>query len=207
VVELLESSAENRTPPIGGYTYLKGTKDKDATGNIIEGREIMKAIYCTCWDGDVNVSMNSGTDQLAVTLGDHPIDGEHRETVNFVEPSPHPRVSHVGFTTVTPNDQTRSSARQRISRWALFLIIPAIIYIGMRVGEARRDSLRKELANDLIAKAKEAESWQLTRFQLGAWIHRDDVEKPPLRRLLPLSRLGIDEVLEQAIAELIKGKI
>jgi hypothetical protein len=73
----------------------------------------------------------------------------------------------------------------------------------MRVGEARRDSLRKELANDLIAKAKEAESWQLTRFQLGAWIHRDDVEKPPLRRLLPLSRLGIDEVLEQAIAELI----
>jgi len=238
VVELLEATAENRTPPISAYTYLKGTKDKEATGTIIEGREIAKAIYCTCWDGDVTVSMNGESDQLAVAIGNHPIDGAaRRETVNFVGLSPHPRVSPFAFANLAPSDRTHLSDRERIMLAVLLVLIPIFIYIFMRAHESRRADRRKEAAAFLIMRARGAQGWKFTRFELGAFVRRfelgafiprgqegeqysvalqsryssrvlrglDNVRKHILRLFWPRPRIGINEVVEQAVAELLRA--
>jgi competence protein ComEC len=69
VVALLEETATVRTPAITGYTYTKGTKNKNDTGNLNEDRPIGKAIYCTCWDHDVTVAVNAAGDQITVSSG------------------------------------------------------------------------------------------------------------------------------------------
>lgn len=61
VVVLLETEiARKRAPSISGYTYVKGKDIKD-------GREIEKAIYCTCWDKDITVAVNAAGDEIVVT--------------------------------------------------------------------------------------------------------------------------------------------
>jgi hypothetical protein len=61
VVVLLESEiTRKRAPSISGYTYVKGK-------NIKNGREIEKAIYCTCWDKDITVAVNAAGDEIVVT--------------------------------------------------------------------------------------------------------------------------------------------
>jgi competence protein ComEC len=67
VVSLLEESAIDRSPAITGYTYSKGTKNKNDTSNIDDARPIKKAVYCTCWDHDVTVAVNVAGDQMAIS--------------------------------------------------------------------------------------------------------------------------------------------
>src|SRR5437660_6403198 len=148
--------------------------------------------------------MNSETYQRAVILGYQPIEGEARRvTVNLVEIGQHPRVSPFGWATLAPTAQAHLSDRQRIIVAVLFVLIPIFIYILMTIYEARRERLRKEIAHDLIERAKGEHGWKFTRFELGAWIQRNHSKKPILHRFWPKPRLGIDEVLEQAVAELI----
>jgi competence protein ComEC len=204
VVELLEATAESRTPPISAYTYLKGTKDKNATANIIEGREITKAIYCTCWDGDVTLSINSGS-EIGIRLGNPSTEREaSSKPVNYVELAPTSRVRSFDFATPAGRDQIQLSDRERITFEVIFFFIPVFIYVFMRAQEIRRDRIRKELAKDLIERARSPEGpRQFTRFEMGALIQRSQPEKPILYRVWPKPRVGIDEVLEQAVAELI----
>jgi competence protein ComEC len=68
VVALLEATADTRTPARTGYTYTKGTKKKTDTSTIDDPRTIGKAIYCTCWDKDVDVDVNAAGDQISVTV-------------------------------------------------------------------------------------------------------------------------------------------
>src|SRR5215813_79039 len=52
IVEPLESEiTRNRSPKIAGFTYIKGSTIKDPRG-------IERAIYCTCWDKDITLSVN-----------------------------------------------------------------------------------------------------------------------------------------------------
>jgi competence protein ComEC len=61
IVVLLESEIpRTRTAGIAGYTYIKGREIKDP-------REIDKAIYCTCWDRDITVAVNTDGDEILVT--------------------------------------------------------------------------------------------------------------------------------------------
>jgi hypothetical protein len=67
-LELLERTLRVRTPEISGYSYTKGTKNKDDTTTIISPREIKKAEYCTSWDGDITVAINTAGDQITVSV-------------------------------------------------------------------------------------------------------------------------------------------
>ena len=67
VVALLEETAGTRFPAITGYTYTKGTKNKNDTTNIDTSRTINKAIYCTCWDHDLAVAVNAAGNQITVS--------------------------------------------------------------------------------------------------------------------------------------------
>jgi competence protein ComEC len=69
VVSLLEETTSTRAPAITGYTYSKGTRDKNDRGSIDESRRISKAIYCTCWDHDVTVAVNAAGDETTVSTG------------------------------------------------------------------------------------------------------------------------------------------
>jgi len=69
VVAFLEETTSTRSPAITGYTYSKGTRDKNDTSTIDEGRQIRKAIYCTCWDQDVTVAVNTAGDEVTVSTG------------------------------------------------------------------------------------------------------------------------------------------
>jgi competence protein ComEC len=67
VVALLEESLIVRTPAITGYTYSKGTQNRNATDTINEDRKIQKSVYCTCWDHDIIVAVNAAGDQITVS--------------------------------------------------------------------------------------------------------------------------------------------
>lgn len=65
IVEMLEANTtRTRSPAITGYTYIKGKEVK-------EGRAVDKAIYCTCWDNDVTLDVNSAGDQITVSVASH----------------------------------------------------------------------------------------------------------------------------------------
>jgi competence protein ComEC len=65
IVEPLESEiAMIRSPGIAGYTYSKGA-------NIKDPREIDKAIYCTCWDHDITIDVNTPGDKIEVSVSNH----------------------------------------------------------------------------------------------------------------------------------------
>lgn len=68
VVALLERSVIVRTPAITGYTYTKGTQNRNATDTIKDDREINKSVYCTCWDHDITVAVNIAGDQISVSV-------------------------------------------------------------------------------------------------------------------------------------------
>jgi competence protein ComEC len=68
VVALLETTADARTPSQTGYTYTKGTKKKTDTTTIDDPRTIGKAIYCTCWDKDIDVSVNAAGNSISVAV-------------------------------------------------------------------------------------------------------------------------------------------
>jgi competence protein ComEC len=62
IVEMLETeTTRTRSPAITGYTYIKGKQIK-------EDRAVSKAIYCTCWDNDITIDVNSAGDQIAVSV-------------------------------------------------------------------------------------------------------------------------------------------
>jgi competence protein ComEC len=67
-MELLEESLIVRNPAITGYTYIKGTKDPDATDTIHDDREIKKSSYCTCWDHDITVAVSAAGDKISVSV-------------------------------------------------------------------------------------------------------------------------------------------
>jgi competence protein ComEC len=61
IVALLESeTTATRTPSIMGYTYTGAKQLKDP-------REIDKAIYCTCWDHDITISINADGSKMDVS--------------------------------------------------------------------------------------------------------------------------------------------
>lgn len=65
VVEMLEAQTTRaRSPAITGYTYIKGKEIK-------EGRTVDKAIYCTCWDNDITIDVNSAGDAITVSAAGH----------------------------------------------------------------------------------------------------------------------------------------
>jgi competence protein ComEC len=65
VVEPLETEITlTRLSPTAGYTYTKGSTIKDP-------REIKQAVYCTCWDDDITLSVNTAGDHIDVALGNH----------------------------------------------------------------------------------------------------------------------------------------
>jgi len=65
VVEILEAkTTRTRSPGITAYTYIKGKEIK-------EGRAVEKAIYCTCWDNDILIDVNSAGDQITVSVANH----------------------------------------------------------------------------------------------------------------------------------------
>lgn len=70
VVALLEEAAIVRSPAITGYTYTKGTQNRNDTATINQNREIKKSIYCTCWDHDITVAVNVAGDQITVSAED-----------------------------------------------------------------------------------------------------------------------------------------
>lgn len=62
VITLLDSEiTRTRSPAIAGYTYIKG-------GEIKDDREIDKAIYCTCWDHDITVAVDTAGEQIEVSV-------------------------------------------------------------------------------------------------------------------------------------------
>jgi competence protein ComEC len=216
VVELLESTTGNRNPPVTGYTYLKGTRNKDATETILEGRLIVKAIYCTCWDGNVDV-VDKGDEGLAVEVSERwPIDqGRSSNLIDVAIPNPQQGTQVFRFGSLVSNKVPSLSPRQRTVLMILFFLIPLPIYAFMRWHEIRRERVREILATRLIKKLKE-EGWKFTRFEFGAWIrgsHAEDLEFRPLlwrflrslRQFWPRPRVSINEVVEQAVGELIAG--
>lgn len=65
VVEMLEANTtKTRSPAITGYTYIKGQQIK-------EDRVVDKAIYCTCWDNDITIDVNSAGDQITASVASH----------------------------------------------------------------------------------------------------------------------------------------
>lgn len=60
IVALLERFTSKDRDPINAYTMPRVKKVKS-------NRRIEKAIYCTCWDGDIVVSTNESGSQLKVT--------------------------------------------------------------------------------------------------------------------------------------------
>ena len=70
VVALLEKSLIVRTPAIAGYTYTKGTQNRNARDTINDDREIKKAVYCTCWDHDITVAVNAAGDNISVSVSE-----------------------------------------------------------------------------------------------------------------------------------------
>jgi len=65
IVEPLESEiTRNRSPKIAGFTYIKGSTIKDPRG-------IERAIYCTCWDKDITLSVNAAGDHIDVAVENH----------------------------------------------------------------------------------------------------------------------------------------
>jgi beta-lactamase superfamily II metal-dependent hydrolase len=220
VVELLEATTGNRNPPVIGYTYLKGTKygnATDATDAIIEGRLITKAIYCTCWDGDVTIDLDKGNGELAVDASDRrPINqGGQPGPTMVAEPNLQPSAQPFRFANLGSNDGSNPSLRQRTVSTMVFFVIPILIYVLMRGHEIRQERVRGELAAKLIMKLREG-GWKFTRFELGAWIrsrHAEDREYWPLwrrfwrfvKQIWPRPRVSINEVVEQAVGELITG--
>jgi len=212
VVELLEATAGNRTPPIGGYTYLKGTRNSKATDTIIEGRLISKAIYCTCWDGDVTVAMNKGADKIAVSVGEHGLAEENRPvraatlvdltselSTSALEFANEPDRSHASG---SPPD-SHPSDRPRWRFVVVVFLIVLVIYAVVRMHELRSEDLRKKIAGELIEKARGGEGWEFTRFEVGALVREIRRDQPLLWRLWPQPRTSVDEVVEQAVAVLI----
>jgi hypothetical protein len=97
----------------------------------------------------------------------------------------------------------------------VFFLIPILIYVLMRGHEILQERVRGELAAKLIMKLREG-GWEFTRFELGAWIrsrHAADREYWSLlrrfwrflRQIWPRPRVSINEVVEQAVGELITG--
>lgn len=220
VVELLEATTGNRNPPVRGYTYLKGTRYQNATNAtdaILEGRLITKAIYCTCWDGDVTIDLGTGNGELAVDASDRrPINQDGQPGLMMVaEPNLQPNAQPFRFTSLDSNDGTNLFSWQHTIGTMLFFTIPVLIYFFMRGHEIRRAHLREELAAELIKKLRGG-GWKFTRFELGAWIrsrHAEDRGYWPLLRqfwwflkqLWPRPHVSINEVVEQAVGELIAG--
>jgi competence protein ComEC len=206
VVELLEATTGNRNPPVSGYTYLKGTKNKDATDTIIEGRLIAKAIYCTCWDGDVTVAMDGGGGEFAVSASSRrPIDqGDQPKLMNVVEPIQQPAGKPLQFVIPASSDGSNLSPRQRSILMVVLLLIPVPIYVLMKLHEIRRERLLEEMAVDLIQMSDGEAGWKFTRFELAAMIWRSRAERPILRNLWPKPRIGLNEVIEQAVAQVIR---
>jgi len=205
IVELLEATTRSRNPAVMEYTYLKGTKNRDATDTIIEGRLIAKAVYCTCWDGDVTVAIDEGGKEITIAASDHP----------HVNPEDQPKLMRAAaqgqqsvasafwFMTPEPNEGPDLSPRLRVLFMVAFFLIPIPIYLGMRFHEIRRERLLDESAAELIKMSKEG--WKFTRFELGAIIGRAHTTKPILWRFWPQPRISINEVLEQAVAEVMTG--
>ena len=62
VVNLLEPFASKERPPANIYS-MRGL------GEVIDNRVMKKAVYCTCWDGHIVVSVNQSGTQLRAQSG------------------------------------------------------------------------------------------------------------------------------------------
>lgn len=208
VVELLEATTANRNPPVGAYTYLKGTRNRDATNTVIEGRLIAKAIYCTCWDGDLTVSTDShGEDFSVIPATPHPIQPEYRPgLMNVVETHVQPSAQAFQFAGASLAMRADPSSQGITTESViLFSLVLLLIYIVMRVCEIFRERRAEELAQELIIRTPE--ELELTRFELRAFIRRNDPKKRILRSLWPRLRISIDDVVERAVAQLIRNDL
>jgi hypothetical protein len=58
-VAMMESATTGTRPAVTVYTM-------DAVRQVRDPRPMQKAVYCTCWDGDVVVEVDSTGTQLAV---------------------------------------------------------------------------------------------------------------------------------------------
>lgn len=74
VVAMLEQHIKRTRPAITAITFNKGfmprsgKKPNDET-RIVRNRRVDKAVYCTCWDKDIVISVNAAGDHFSVTTG------------------------------------------------------------------------------------------------------------------------------------------
>jgi competence protein ComEC len=202
VVELLEATTGNRNPPVAGYTYIKGTKNRDATDTILEGRLITKAIYCTCWDGDLTIA-DKGQGKFAVAGSARQLmdSGNQPRLIDVVDPNQQLGGQPFQFVPASSSDWSDLSPRQKTIRIVALSLIPLFIFVFMRVHEALRERQLEKMADKLIEMS--LGGWKFTRFELAALVWRSRADRSIFRFLWPKPRIGINEVVERSVAQLI----
>jgi competence protein ComEC len=195
IVELLEATTRPREPSIKAYTYLRGTRNPNAADTIIDGRLIAKAIYCTCWDGDITVSNSHGSLFVNTAERSPAPSGDERDPMK-VEKG---QLVSGPFRFGTGLGERSSVVDQQISlkEICVLLAIPLFIYALMRNHERIRARVRKNLATELVNRSRA--DWTFTRFELLALTRRG-----VRSRLWPVPRITIDEIIEEAVAKVIE---